>query len=236
MFGNAKLREFASLYYWFTLSYTESTFQCFQGAYRVYTQRVGKETPGETFHGSRTVHRVAKKRGSTLYESRREKRPRITPGVSMSSSVTRISLVLPFFNRISCVHSFVRSFVIAIPWRHRIVFSPVVAVSHRRSHISGMHPETKRHSNSFEDTSLRFSRTQSSEHARLSSSPPNPQPFVRVVAENSQKCELLFFLVSTKGNAGERRVAGKRRAPKALKGRDAGTRKARGMGPHRRRT
>lgn len=158
------------------------------------------------------------------------------PGVSMSSSVTRVSLVLPFFNRISCVHSFVRSFVIAIPWRHRIVFSPVVAVSHRRSHISGMHPDTKRHSNSFEDTSLRFSRTQSSEHARLSSSPPNPQPFVRVVAENSQKCELLFFLVSTKGNAGERRVAGKRRAPKALKGRDAGTRKARGMGPHRRRT
>ena len=54
----------------------------------------------------------------------------------MSSSVTRISLVLPFFNRISCVHSFVRSFVIAIPWRHRIVFSPVVAVSHRRfSHL-----------------------------------------------------------------------------------------------------
>lgn len=136
MFGNAKLREFASLYSRFTLSYTESTFQCFQGAYRVYTQRVGKETPGETFHGSRTVHRVAKKRGSTLYESRREKRPRITPGVSMSSSVTRISLVLPFFNRISCVHSFVRSFVIAIPWRHRIVFSPVVAVSHRRfSHL-----------------------------------------------------------------------------------------------------
>ena len=55
-----------------------------------------------------------------------------------------------------------------------------------------MHPETKRHSNSFEDTSLRFSRTQSSEHARLSSSPPNPQPFVRVVAENSQKCELFY--------------------------------------------
>lgn len=48
----------------------------------------------------------------------------------MSSSVTRVSLVLPFFNRISCVQSFVRSFVIAIPWRHRIVFSPVVAVSH----------------------------------------------------------------------------------------------------------
>ena len=48
----------------------------------------------------------------------------------MSSSVTRVSLVLPFFNRISCVHSFVRSFVIAIPWRHRIVFSSVVAVSH----------------------------------------------------------------------------------------------------------
>lgn len=70
MFGNAKLREFASLYYWFTLSYTESTFQCFQGAYRVYTQRVGKETPGETFHGSRTVHRVAKKTRK-LYESRR---------------------------------------------------------------------------------------------------------------------------------------------------------------------
>ena len=91
------------------------------------------------------------------------------------------------------LRSFVRSFVIAIPWRHRIVFSPVVAVSHRRSHISGMHPDTKRHSNSFEDTSLRFSRTQSSEHARLSSSPPNPQPFVRVVAENSQKCVKLFF-------------------------------------------
>jgi hypothetical protein len=70
LFGNAKLREFASLYYWFTLSYTESTFQCFQGAYRVYTQRVGKETPGETFHGSRTVHRVAKKTRK-LYESRR---------------------------------------------------------------------------------------------------------------------------------------------------------------------
>ena len=124
---------------------------------------------------------------------------RDTPGVSMSSSVTRVSLVLPFFNRISCVHSFVRSFVIAIPWRHRIVFSPVVAVSHRRSHISGMHPETKRHSNSFEDTSLRFSRTQSSEHARLSSSPPNPQPFVRVVAENSQKCELFFSWFQRKG-------------------------------------
>ena len=164
------------------------------------------------------------------------KQKHVSPGVSMSSSVTRVSLVLPFFNRISCVHSFVRSFVIAIPWRHRLFFSPVVAVSHRRSHISGMHPDTKRHSNSFEDTSLRFSRTQSSEHARLSSSPPNPQPFVRVVAENSQKCERSFFLVSTKGNAGERRVAGKRRAPKALKGRDAGTRKARGTGPHRRRT
>ena len=48
----------------------------------------------------------------------------------MSSSVTRVSLVLPFFNRISCVHSFVRSFVIAIPWRHRLFFSYVVAVSH----------------------------------------------------------------------------------------------------------
>ena len=121
----------------------------------------------------------------------------------MSSSVTRVSLVLPFFNRISCVQSFVRSFVIAIPWRHRIVFSPVVAVSHRRSHISGMHPETKRHSNSFEDTSLRFSRTQSSEHARLSSSPPNPQPFVRVVAENSQKCELFFSWFQRKGTPGK---------------------------------
>ena len=200
MFGNANLREFAAVLGRNTLSCTESTFQCFfaEGACRG-PQRVGKETPGETFHGSRTVHRVAKKRGSTLYESRREKRPRITPGVSMSSSVTRISLVLPFFNRISCVHSFVRSFVIAIPWRHRIVFSPVVAVSHRRSHISGMHPETKRHSNSFEDTSLRFSRTQSSEHARLSSSPPNPQPFVRVVAENSQKCELFFSWFQRKG-------------------------------------
>ena len=53
----------------------------------------------------------------------------------MSSSVTRISLVLPFFNRISCVHSFVRSFVIAIPWRHRIVFSPVVAVLSSVSHL-----------------------------------------------------------------------------------------------------
>ena len=62
-----------------------------------------------------------------------------------------------------------------------------------------MHPETKRHSNSFEDTSLRFSRTQSSEHARLSSSPPNPQPFVRVVAENSQKCELFFSWFQRKG-------------------------------------
>ena len=198
MFGNAKLREFASLYSRFTLSYTESTFQCFQGAYRVYTQRVGKETPGETFHGSRTVHRVGKKLQLNCTRAV-ENEPGITPGVSMSSSVTRVSLVLPFFNRISCVHSFVRSFVIAIPWRHRIVFSPVVAVSHRRSHISGMHPETKRHSNSFEDTSLRFSRTQSSEHARLSSSPPNPQPFVRVVAENSQKCELFFSWFQRKG-------------------------------------
>ena len=71
MFGNANLREFAAVLGRNTLSCTESTFQCFfaEGACRG-PQRVGKETPGETFHGSRTVHRVAKKTRK-LYESRR---------------------------------------------------------------------------------------------------------------------------------------------------------------------
>ena len=71
MFGNANLREFAAVLGRNTLSCTESTFQCIfaEGACRG-PQRVGKETPGETFHGSRTVHRVAKKTRK-LYESRR---------------------------------------------------------------------------------------------------------------------------------------------------------------------
>ena len=56
----------------------------------------------------------------------------ISPGVSMSSSVTRISLVLPFFNRISCVHSFFRS---SSPSRGGIVSSFLPS---SRSHIVGL--------------------------------------------------------------------------------------------------
>ena len=81
MFGNAKLREFAAVLGRNTLSCTESTFQCFfaEGACRG-PQRVGKETPGETFQGSSTVHRVAKKTDQ-LYESRRD--------IPMASRYTR---------------------------------------------------------------------------------------------------------------------------------------------------
>ena len=66
--------------------------------------------------------------------------------------------------------------------------------SSRQFYISGKHPSFTMQPNSAVETSLRLSRAQSSEHWRLSSSDPMPQPFVRV-AVTQPKGEK-FFLVS----------------------------------------
>jgi len=62
-------------------------------------------------------------------------------------------------------------------------FSSSSSWSSRRFYISGKHPSVTTQPNSAVETSLRLSRAQSSEHWRLSSSDPIPQPFVRVAAK-----------------------------------------------------
>ena len=61
-------------------------------------------------------------------------------------------------------------------------------------YISGKHPSVTMQPNSAVETSLRLSRAQSSEHWRLSSSDPMPEPFVSVAA--TQPKGEKFFLVS----------------------------------------
>ena len=102
--------------------------------------------------------------------------------------------------------------------------------SSRRFYISGKHPSFTMQPNSAVETSLRLSRAQSSEHWRLSSSDPIPQPFVRVAAKFSQKVRS-FSSFPTKGDAESRardEANGRRRVSKALRERGGKPGKRRG--------